>query len=133
MAVFGVWRYPRCVSRHCYRVGCHGVPVATLVYDYAHSTATLYPLSPQDEPSSYDLCLEHSRNLQVPTGWSLDRVTEPSPADSSGAGWLASLADEVRSIGWRDDPPLPRPPRGSTVEGRRRGHLHVITDASDSL
>jgi len=107
--------------------------VATLVYDYARSTATLAPLSPQDEPSSYDLCLEHSRHLQVPTGWSLERVGPPPSPDDTGAGWLASLADEVRSIGWREeDPQAPSASRGG-VEIRRRGHLHVISDGNDAL
>jgi len=103
--------------------------VSTLVYDYAHSLATLGPLSPEDEPSGYDLCLEHARHLQVPAGWRLERISLPETPKEPGPDWLASLADEVRTIGWRDDPPPPDP--AGVVELGRRGHLRVITDASE--
>jgi len=97
------------------------------MYDYAHKTATLGPLSPEEEPAGYDLCLEHARHQQVPSGWKLERISAPPPAETTGAGWLASLADEVRSIGWGDDPPPPR----QDASGRdrvQRGHLRVIDD-----
>jgi len=118
------------VIRHCYRAGCRAAPVATLTYDYAHSAATLSPLSASDEPGGYDLCLEHARNLHVPSGWRLDRVSVPS-RQKAGADWLDNLADEVRRIGWGDDPPEPQPDPAGVVELGRRGHLRVIADAAD--
>jgi len=110
-------------------VGCQNQPTSTLVYDYAQSMVTLSPLSPAHEPSSYDLCFEHARNLQVPTGWRLERVDVPPPAEVANPGWLTSLADEVRQIGWRDEQPTTR---GEVVELTRRGHLRVITDATEA-
>ena len=89
---------------------------------------TLSPLSREAQPSSYDLCIEHARTMQVPAGWRLEHVSVPTPAQASNPGWLASLADEVRRIGWRDEPP---PERTEVVELSRRGHLRVITDATD--
>jgi len=90
--------------------------------------ATLGPLSPEDEPSSYDLCLEHARHLQVPAGWRLERISLPEAPSQASPGWLASLADEVRTIGWRDEV---SPDPGGVIELGRRGHLRIITDASD--
>lgn len=126
----------RDVNRRCYRVGCQGSPVATLTYNYARSTATVGPLSPEHDPGGYDLCLEHARHLQVPSGWNLERVqTYPERAPAS-ASWLSSLADDVRRIGWRDDPPRPAddaPDPAGVVELTRRGHLRVIADRSSTL
>ncbi|MCL2782452.1 MAG: DUF3499 domain-containing protein [Propionibacteriaceae bacterium] len=124
------WHYPRYVTRHCYRQGCRATPVSTLTYDYAHSTATIGPLSSEHEPGGYDLCLEHARNMQVPAGWHLERVANPVRGEMATATWLASLADEVRRIGWRDEPPARvEPDPASVIELARRGHLRVIADA----
>lgn len=89
---------------------------------------TLGPLSAEDEPSSYDLCLEHARHLQVPAGWRLERIALPQAPQEPSESWLMSLADEVRNIGWRDEPPEPDP--AGVIELGRRGHLRVITDAA---
>ena len=135
--VFTMGRYHRRVNRRCYRVGCQGAPAATLTYNYARSTATLGPLRSEHDPGDYDLCLEHARHLQVPSGWSLERVSEPDPQATQAPAWLNSLADEVRRIGWGDAPdddiPTPRR-RDLAVEladeapGARRGHLRVLAD-----
>jgi len=110
--------------------------VATLTYNYARSTATLSPLHPEHDPGDYDLCIEHARHLQVPTGWNLERVSEPAFEAAPAPAWLASLADEVRRIGWGEasgDDEAPRR-RGLAVDppdaavGTRRGHLRVLAD-----
>jgi len=110
--------------------------VATLTYNYARSSATLAPLRAEHDPGAYDLCLEHARHLQVPAGWSLERVTQ-EPDTNPAPAWLASLADEVRRIGWGEEPEgesvAPRR-RESSVDavdvasGARRGHLRVLAD-----
>jgi len=104
--------------------------VATLTYDYGHSAATLGPLSPEHDPGDYDLCLDHSRNLQVPSGWQLHRVAAPVVTAGAEPAWLANLADEVRRIGWRDDPgrAASEPDPGGVVELAHRRHLRVIAD-----
>jgi len=110
--------------------------VATLTYNYARSTATLGPLRPEHDPGDYDLCLEHARHLQVPSGWSLDRVHEPEHAATPAPAWLDSLADEVRRIGWADgsDDESPAPRRREVAVDpaddavARRGHLRVLAD-----
>jgi len=98
-----------------------------MVFDYPRQTATIGPLSPQHEPGCYDLCLEHARHMRVPSGWHLQRVTHSVRADEAGVSRLAALADEVRRIGWRDEPPDVRPP-DNIVQVARRGHLRVIAD-----
>ena len=118
-------------------MGCQGAPAATLTYNYARSTATLSPLRSEHDPGDYDLCLEHARHLQVPAGWSLERVTEPEAGATQAPAWINSLADEVRRIGWGDasgdDAPAPRR-RDLAVDpvdaatGARRGHLRVLAD-----
>jgi len=126
-------RYPRRVSRRCFRVGCQSVPVATLSYNYARSTAMLGPLSPEHDPGGYDLCLQHARNLQVPAGWQLERMTAPPQAPSSAPSFLTDLADEVRRIGWGDYArPAPQPDPAGVVELGRRGHLRVIADMTSA-
>ena len=87
------------------------------------------PLTDEADPSGYDLCLNHARHLHVPAGWRLEHVATPERPGTPSTGWLASLADEVRSIGWRDEPPHDHP---SVVETGCRGHLRIITDATDS-
>ena len=103
--------------------------MATLTYNYAQSMAVLGPLSPEHDPGDYDLCLQHARHLQVPAGWQLQRENIPARPQTDAPTWLAGLADEVRRIGWGDDP---RPGAGSkqdtVVEVARRGHLRVIAD-----
>jgi len=112
--------------------------VATLTYNYARSLATLGPLRAEHDPGDYDLCLEHARHLQVPSGWSLERISEPEHAADPAPAWLSSLADEVRRIGWGDDAPgddEPAPRRrelaldpDDAAAGARRGHLRVLAD-----
>jgi len=102
-------------------VGCQAIPVATLTYNYSQSTAVVGPLSPEHDPGDYDLCLQHARHLQVPSGWQLQRVAAPAQPQTDVPAWLASLADEVRRIGWGDEP-------HGVVEVARRGHLRVIAD-----
>lgn len=98
-----------------------------MVFDYGNQSATIGPLSAEHEPGGYDLCLEHSRHLQVPTGWQLTRVAGAVGADT-GVSWLADLADEVRRIGWREDEPAQRFDADSYVEVARRGHLRMLAD-----
>ena len=128
-------RYHRRVNRRCYRVGCQGAPVSTLTYNYAHSTATLGPLRPEHDPGDYDLCLDHARHLQVPSGWTLERVSTPEPAATAAPAWLNNLADEVRRIGWGDADDEPAAPRRRELADEadapaevRRGHLRVLAD-----
>jgi len=116
-------------------VGCQGAPAATLTYNYAHSTATLGPLRPEHDPGDYDLCLEHARHLQVPAGWSLERIAEPEPNITQAPSWINSLADEVRRIGWGETDDEPQAPRRgdlgfdqSDAATARRGHLRVLAD-----
>jgi len=105
-----------------------------LTYNYANSKATVEPLSPEHDPGGYDLCLEHARNLHVPSGWSLERVvTRPERAATPApqASWIDDLADEVRRIGLGDDQPSladKTPDPDGVVELARRGHLRVIAD-----
>jgi len=110
--------------------------VATLTYNYARSTAILGPLQPEHDPGDYDLCLEHARHLQVPSGWTLERVTAPEPGVTEAPAWLNSLADEVRRIGWGDDADEAAAPRrrelavdpADAATAARRGHLRVLAD-----
>jgi len=88
------------------------------------------PLTAEADPSGYDLCLNHARHLHVPSGWHLEHVGVLEPPSSTSAGWLDSLADEVRSIGWREEPATSREAVGVAEIGRR-GYLHIITDATD--
>jgi len=79
---------------------------------------------------AYDLCLEHARNLQVPSGWRLDRIGV-AVRQKANSDWLDNLADEVRRIGWGDEPPeQSHPDPDGIVELGRRGHLRVIADAA---
>lgn len=106
------------------------MPVATLTYDYARSTATMAPLSDEHDPGCYDLCLEHARHLQVPSGWWLERVEAPAARHAASDSWVEDLADEVRRIGLSGVPAGPSPDPAGVVELARRGHLRVIADQS---
>jgi hypothetical protein len=56
-------------ARLCARPDC-GVPArATLQYQYATRTVWLDELSPEVDPSGYDLCAAHADRLKVPLGW----------------------------------------------------------------
>jgi hypothetical protein len=113
--------------RRCSRNGCPRLPVATLTYVYAESTAVVGPLAAFAEPHSYDLCEPHARSLTAPRGWELvrhDGEFEPPPPTSDD---LVALADAVREAA------RPGPQRsGEAVEPAglgRRGHLRVIPPA----
>lgn len=66
------------MSASCSRPGCQRSPSATLLYDYASSTATISSLV-APHPMQYDLCDLHTERLSVPKGWTLvdERVTAP--------------------------------------------------------
>lgn len=66
------------MSASCSRPGCQRAPSATLVYDYASSTATVAALA-TPHPMQYDLCALHTERLSVPNGWTLvdERVSAP--------------------------------------------------------
>lgn len=104
-----------------------------MAYHYGNQVAELGALEDEHEPGHYDLCPAHATQLSVPAGW---RVVCNAPiatlptALTSGA--LATLATEVRNIGLRDEPSVPRPMQdnSSIIELRRIGHLRVIADVS---
>jgi hypothetical protein len=115
--------------RRCSRNGCPRLPVATLTYVYAESTAVVGPLAAFAEPHSYDLCEPHARSLTAPRGWELvrhDGEFEPPPPTSDD---LVALADAVREAA---RPGAQRSGERPAVEAAglgRRGHLRVIPPA----
>ena len=114
--------------RRCSRNGCPRLPVATLTYVYAESTAVVGPLAAFAEPHSYDLCEPHARSLTTPRGWELvrhDGEFEPPPPSSDD---LVALADAVREAA---RPGAQRSGEAAieTVGLGRRGHLRVIPHA----
>ena len=112
--------------RRCSRNGCPRLPVATLTYVYAESTAVVGPLASYAEPHSYDLCEPHARSLTTPRGWELvrhDGEFEPPPPTSDD---LVALADAVREAAR----PVQRQGDYPEAAGSgRRGHLRVIPPA----
>lgn len=64
------------VERYCSKVGCTTTATSTLLFEYANSTAWLHDLTPESEPSGYDLCTAHAERMSVPRGW--DRVDRRS-------------------------------------------------------
>jgi hypothetical protein len=112
--------------RRCSRNGCPRLPVATLTYVYAESTAVVGPLAAFAEPHSYDLCEPHARSLTTPRGWELvrhDGEFEPPPPTSDD---LVALADAVREAA---RPGAQRSGESKTVQTAglgRRAHLRVI-------
>ncbi len=109
--------------------------MATLTFAYADSTAVLGPLALRAEPSSYDLCEQHSTSLSVPRGWEvirlpLDDTHQPHHDD------LVALAEAVREAAGVDHEPAAQPPYvpiahpPTVVEVGRRGHLTLLTDAT---
>jgi hypothetical protein len=107
--------------RRCSRNGCPRLPVATLTYVYADSTAVVGPLAAYAEPHSYDLCEQHARKLTAPRGWELVRYDgefEPPPPTPDD---LVALAEAVREAA------RPAVSRDDSVQSvGRRGHLRVI-------
>ncbi|MDU0478861.1 DUF3499 domain-containing protein [Staphylococcus chromogenes] len=138
--------------RRCSRPGCGKPAVATLTYAYAESTAVIGPLAPTAEPHSWDLCQEHAEKITAPLGWELVRVTDMD------TGWeddedLTALAEAVREAGRHSSGLIMDPPPPGTIEprhvdnrnhpinrsqhkasekGRRRAHLYVVTDETES-
>ena len=118
--------------RRCSRNGCPRLPVATLTYVYAESTAVVGPLAAFAEPHSYDLCEPHARSLTAPRGWELVRYDgefEPPPPSSDD---LVALADAVREAARIDQLPPAAFSAATAAHGRpagrvgSRGHLRVV-------
>lgn len=59
-------------TRVCARPGCAGQAAATLTYHYGSRTVWIDDLTPQPEPSQYDLCAQHVARTTVPIGWARD-------------------------------------------------------------
>lgn len=95
--------------------------MATLTYAYADSTAVLGPLSPFDEPHTYDLCADHANRMTVPRGWEVVRLgPDPDPPTKTRDD-LEALADAVREAA------RPAPGQGNGAQvGARRGHLRAL-------
>jgi hypothetical protein len=62
--------------RTCRRTGCRWPAAASLSYRYATSQVWLVDLSPEPDPSLYDLCPHHADHTTVPRGW--ERVDQRS-------------------------------------------------------
>ena len=117
------------------RSGCSQQAVATLTFGYLDRTVVLGPLSRQQVPGCYDLCVRHAERTSAPVGWEVLRLAElsslaPAPDEDD----LLALARAVREIGFSDDdePAQRSPGRGdpdTVVELAHRGHLRVIADA----
>jgi hypothetical protein len=103
-----------------------------LAYHYGNQVAQLRPLEDEHEPGHYDLCPTHAAHLSVPAGWQVVRSGNIAAAVALSGSALLALAAEVRAIGLRDEPALPRPlsDNSSIIELRRIGHLRVIADVS---
>jgi hypothetical protein len=118
--------------RRCSRNGCPRLPVATLTYVYAESTAVVGPLAAFAEPHSYDLCEQHARGLTAPRGWDLvrhDGEFVPPPPSSDD---LVALADAVREAarpGAQRMGETGQYDPGPYEALGRRGHLRVIPPA----
>jgi hypothetical protein len=64
--------------RTCRRTGCRWPAAASLSYRYATSQVWLLDLSPEPDPSLYDLCPHHADHTTVPRGWErVDQRTIP--------------------------------------------------------
>lgn len=122
--------------RRCSRTACGRPAVATLTYVYADQTAVLGPLATYAEPHAYDLCAVHGDRLSAPRGWEVVRLahdTAPGPTNDD----LLALADAVREAAQprlREiaDDPVDTWSRENGREVRRRGHLRILTDGTDS-
>jgi hypothetical protein len=103
-----------------------------LLYDYDNQMAQLAALEDEHAPGHYDLCAAHITRLSVPAGWQLTRTVDIFPVAARTTTELVTLANEVRSIGLRDEMFSPRPlqDNSSIIELRRLGHLRVIADVS---
>lgn len=99
--------------------------MATLTYAYMDSTAVVGPLALQAEPGSYDLCRAHAGSLSVPRGWEVIRLPLDEGSRQPSSDDLLALADAVREVGLRGEPAPAAPP---LPEGRRKGHLVVVSD-----
>ncbi|CAB0853150.1 DUF3499 domain-containing protein [Corynebacterium belfantii] len=128
--------------RRCSRPGCGKPAVATLTYAYARSTAVVGPLSPNDDPHSWDLCEAHAARTTAPLGWEL--VHEDLTFDDESD--LTALAEAVREAGThasglvdpiRVDTPVPEDIGGNHPINRvkrqrgRRAHLSVVPEPED--
>ncbi len=94
--------------------------MSTLTYAYAESTAVVGPLSPYDEPHTYDLCADHAAKLTAPRGWSVLRLESPDSPPQRSADDLEALADAVREAAR----PAVSLPAGGPLG--RRGHLRAV-------
>lgn len=100
--------------------------MATLTYAYKDSTAVVGPLALQAEPGAYDLCRAHAGGLSVPRGWEVIRLPLDESSRHACTDDLLALANAVREVGLRGEPSVPAQP--AVHEGRRKGHLVVVSD-----
>ena len=112
------------MTRRCSRTACSQVAVATLTYAYAESTAVVGPLSPYDEPHTYDLCAAHAGKLTAPRGWSVLRIDAPDAPPQRTSDDLEALADAVREAA------RPAPTAAALGSLGRRGHLRALPTPS---
>jgi hypothetical protein len=131
--------------RTCRRTGCRWPAAASLSYRYATSQVWLLDLSPEPDPSLYDLCPHHADHTTVPRGWErVDQrtipevVVEPAGSDlvversesrplvgalagggSSGRSRYEALAEDLPRLAaqWGADPHTGHglPPHDATV------------------
>lgn len=123
-------------TRLCSKSGCGRPATATLTFAYADQQAVLGPLATRHEPAAYDLCVEHSRKLSAPRGWELIRLPDAAPEpEEHDSDDLQALADAVRRVGLAHDEPYRAgmyAARADVEEVAHRGHLTVLTDASNT-
>ncbi len=100
--------------------------MATLTYAYRDSTAVVGPLALQAEPGTYDLCRTHAGSLSAPRGWEVIRLPLDEGSRHPSSDDLLALADAVREVGLRGE--TPPPALQPSQEGRRKGHLVVVSD-----
>lgn len=133
--------------RTCGRTGCRWPAAASLSFRYGTGQVWLLDLSPEPDPSLYDLCPHHADALTVPKGWervdqrvSRAAVSEPAgrdldPTDGGappGAGGyggnryasltaaLPRLARAYQSTQEQGVEPASTPPAGGRVVERSR-------------
>ena len=123
--------------------------MATLTYAHSQAVAFIGPLTPAEEPHSWDLCGDHADRITPPVGWRLVRqFEEPEVAVEDEDDDLTAMAKMVGAVAEDGFPigrsntgtrriPLPtqmpkdpaiHPSRREVPPGRRVGHLTVVPD-----
>ncbi len=70
--------------RNCKKTGCGGEAAATCTFHYPLQQVWISPLSPDPQPGSYDLCLDHADRFVAPIGWSLTDLRRARGSEASG-------------------------------------------------